>query len=147
MRIDILSLFPDMFQATLGESIVGKAQDNGFLDIKVTDFRDYTDNKHNRVDDTPFGGGAGMLLQAQPIFDAMAAIDEETKDRYPKGRVILMDPAGRRFDQDYAQELSQEEHLFISYLIFIFYNALSLIYVINSSTLAKARQTVVSAAP
>ena len=81
MRIDILSLFPDMFQATLGESIVGKAQDNGFLDIKVTDFRDYTDNKHNRVDDTPFGGGAGMLLQAQPIFDAMAAIDEETKDR------------------------------------------------------------------
>ena len=58
MRIDILSLFPDMFQATLGESIVGKAQDNGFLDIKVTDFRDYTDNKHNRVDDTPFGGGA-----------------------------------------------------------------------------------------
>lgn len=111
MRIDILSLFPDMFQATLGESIVGKAQDNGFLDIKVTDFRDYTDNKHNRVDDTPFGGGAGMLLQAQPIFDAMAAIDEETKDRYPKGRVILMDSAGRRFDQDYAQELSQEEHL------------------------------------
>ena len=111
MRIDILSLFPDMFQATLGESIVGKAQDNGFLDIKVTDFRDYTDNKHNRVDDTPFGGGAGMLLQAQPIFDAMAAIDEETKDRYPKGRVILMDPAGRRFDHDYAQELSQEEHL------------------------------------
>jgi len=111
MRIDILSLFPDMFQATLGESIVGKAQDNGFLDIKVTDFRDYTDNKHNRVDDTPFGGGAGMLLQAQPIFDAMAAIDEETKDRYPKVRVILMDPAGRRFDQDYAQELSQEEHL------------------------------------
>lgn len=111
MRIDILSLFPDMFQATLGESIVGKAQDNGFLDIKVTDFRDYTDNKHNRVDDTPFGGGAGMLLQAQPIFDAMEAIDEETKDRYPKGRVILMDPAGRRLDQDYAQELSQEEHL------------------------------------
>ncbi|MFC2672322.1 MAG: tRNA (guanosine(37)-N1)-methyltransferase TrmD, partial [Limosilactobacillus vaginalis] len=52
MRIDILSLFPDMFQATLGESIVGKAQDNGFLDIKVTDFRDYSENKHNRVDDT-----------------------------------------------------------------------------------------------
>lgn len=111
MRIDILSLFPDMFQATLGESIVGRAQDDGFLDINVTDFRQYTTDKHNHVDDAPFGGGAGMLLQAQPIFDAMAAIDKQTADRYPKGRVILMDPAGRRFDQKYAMELAQEEHL------------------------------------
>ncbi|KRM30020.1 MULTISPECIES: tRNA (guanosine(37)-N1)-methyltransferase TrmD [Limosilactobacillus] len=111
MKIDILSLFPDMFQATLGESIIGKAQESGFLDIKVTDFRDYTTDKHNHVDDAPFGGGAGMLLQPQPIFDAMAAIDKENAGKYPKGRVILMDPAGRRFDQEYAQELSQEEHL------------------------------------
>ncbi|WP_251546319.1 tRNA (guanosine(37)-N1)-methyltransferase TrmD [Limosilactobacillus caecicola] len=111
MRIDILSLFSDMFQATLGESIIGRAQDNGFLDIHVTDFRQYTTDKHNHVDDAPFGGGAGMLLQAQPIYDAMAAIDQEVAGQYPKGRVILMDPAGRRFDQKYAQELSQEEHL------------------------------------
>lgn len=111
MRIDILSLFPDMFQATLGQSIVGRAQEDGFLDIKVTDFRQYTTDKHNHVDDAPFGGGAGMLLQAQPIFDAMSAIDEQTRDTYPKGRVILMDPAGRRFDQAYARELAQEEHL------------------------------------
>ena len=111
MRIDILSLFPDMFKATLGQSIVGRAQEDGFLDIKVTDFRDYTTDKHNHVDDAPFGGGAGMLLQAQPIFDAMAAIEEETKDTYPKGRVILLDPAGRRFDQAYASELAREEHL------------------------------------
>ena len=111
MRIDILSLFPDMFQATLGESIVGRAQESGFLDINVTDFRKYTTDKHNHVDDAPFGGGAGMLLQPQPIFDAMAAIQEETKDTYPKGRVILMDPAGRRFDQVYAQELTMEDHL------------------------------------
>ena len=111
MKIDILSLFPDMFQATLGESIIGKAQESGFLDIKATDFRDYTTDKHNHVDDAPFGGGAGMLLQPQPIFDAMAAIDKENAGKYPKGRVILMDPAGRRFDQEYAQELSQEEHL------------------------------------
>lgn len=111
MRIDILSLFPDMFQATLGESIVGRAQDDGFLDINVTDFRQYTTDKHRHVDDAPFGGGAGMLLQAQPIFDAMAAIDQEVAGKYPKGRVILMDPAGRRFDQKYAQELAQEEHL------------------------------------
>ncbi|MEK1302044.1 tRNA (guanosine(37)-N1)-methyltransferase TrmD [Limosilactobacillus fermentum] len=111
MRIDIFSLFPDMFDATLGQSIVGRAQDDGFVDIKVTDFRQYTTDKHRHVDDAPFGGGAGMLLQAQPIFDAMDAIEQETKDTYPKGRVILMDPAGRRFDQDFAMELAQEEHL------------------------------------
>lgn len=112
MRIDVLSLFPDMFKPTLGQSIVGRAQDDGFLDIHVTDFRHFTTDKHNHVDDAPFGGGAGMLLQAQPIFDAMAAIDEESqKENCPKGRVILMDPAGRKFDQDYAQELAQEEHL------------------------------------
>ena len=111
MRIDILSLFPDMFNATLGQSIVGRAQADGFLDIKATDFRHFTTDKHNHVDDAPFGGGAGMLLQAQPIFDAMAAIEAETKDQYPKGRVILLDPAGRRFDQAYARELAQEEHL------------------------------------
>lgn len=111
MRIDILSLFPDMFDATLGQSIVGRAQDDGFVDIKVTDFRQYTTDKHRHVDDAPFGGGAGMLLQAQPIFDAMDAIEQEIKDTYPKGRVILMDPAGRRFDQDFAMELAQEEHL------------------------------------
>lgn len=63
MRIDILSLFPDMFQATLGESIIGKAQDNGFLDINVTDFRKYTTDKHNHVDDAPFGGGAGCYYK------------------------------------------------------------------------------------
>ena len=111
MRIDILSLFPDMFQATLGESIIGRAQEDGFLDINVTDFRNYTTDKHNHVDDAPFGGGAGMLLQAQPIYDAMDAIDKEIEGKYPRGRVILMDPAGRKFDQKYAQELSQEEHL------------------------------------
>ena len=111
MRIDILSLFPDMFQATLGESIIGRAQEDGFLDINVTVFRNYTTDKHNHVDDAPFGGGAGMLLQAQPIYDAMDAIDKEIEGKYPRGRVILMDPAGRKFDQKYAQELSQEEHL------------------------------------
>ena len=111
MRIDVLSLFPNMFQATMGESIIGKAQGNGFLDLQVTDFRDYTTDKHNHVDDAPFGGGAGMLLQPQPIFDAMDAIEKETAGKYPRGRIILMDPAGRRFDQDYAQELAQEEHL------------------------------------
>ena len=112
MRIDVLSLFPDMFKPTLGQSIVGRAQDDGFLDIHVTDFRHFTTDKHNHVDDAPFGGCAGMLLQAQPIFDAMAAIDEEAqKENYPQGRVLLMDPEGRKFDKGYAQDLGHEEHL------------------------------------
>lgn len=112
MRIDILSLFPDMFKATMGESMIGHAQENGFIDIHVTDFRQYTTDKHNHVDDAPFGGGAGMLLQAQPIFDAMDAVQKEAQaDHCEPGRVILMDPAGRRFDQSYAKELSQEDHL------------------------------------
>lgn len=112
MRIDILSLFPDMFKATMGESMVGHAQENGFININVTDFRQYTTDKHNHVDDAPFGGGAGMLLQAQPIFDAMDAVQKQAKEaHYEPGRVILMDPAGRRFDQAYAKELAQEEHL------------------------------------
>ena len=72
MKIDILSLFPDMFDGPLGDSILGKAKDKGLLDINITKFRDYSTNKHGNVDDYPFGGGAGMLLQAQPIFDALA---------------------------------------------------------------------------
>jgi len=107
MRIDILSLFPNMFQP-LKESILGKAIDKGILDIEITDFRDYTTQKQRHVDDTPYGGGAGMLLQAQPIFDALAATQAKAKS---KGRIILLDPAGRKFDQSVAEELAQEEHL------------------------------------
>ena len=111
MRIDILSLFPNMFAAPLGDSIVGRAQEDGLVDLHVTDFRQFTTDKHRHVDDAPFGGGAGMLLQAQPIFDAMDHIKKEIDGQLPRGRVILMDPAGRKFDQDYAQELAEEEHL------------------------------------
>ncbi|ETA73370.1 tRNA (guanosine(37)-N1)-methyltransferase TrmD [Ligilactobacillus equi] len=107
MRIDILSLFPNMFQP-LRESIVGKAEEKGLLDIEVTDFRDYTTQKQNHVDDAPYGGGAGMLLQAQPIFDALAATQAKAQT---KGRVILLDPAGKKFDQSVAEDLAKEEHL------------------------------------
>ncbi|KRL77070.1 tRNA (guanosine(37)-N1)-methyltransferase TrmD [Ligilactobacillus equi] len=107
MRIDILSLFPNMFQP-LRESIVGKAEEKGLLDIEVTDFRDYTTQKQNHVDDAPYGGGAGMLLQAQPIFDALAATQAKAQT---KGRVILLDPAGKKFDQSVAEDLANEEHL------------------------------------
>lgn len=107
MRIDILSLFPNMFQP-LRESIVGKAEEKGLLDIEVTDFRDYTTQKQNHVDDAPYGGGAGMLLQAQPIFDALAATQAKAQT---KGRIILLDPAGKKFDQSVAEDLAREEHL------------------------------------
>ncbi|MCR1900593.1 tRNA (guanosine(37)-N1)-methyltransferase TrmD [Ligilactobacillus apodemi] len=108
MKIDILSLFPDMFTGPLTQSIVGKAIDKGLLDVEVTDFRAYTTNKQRHVDDTPYGGGAGMLLQAQPIYDALDAIEAKNNGL---GKVILLDPAGRKFDQRVAEELANEEHL------------------------------------
>lgn len=107
MRIDVLSLFPDMF-APMHQSIVGKAIEKGALDFSVTDFRQYTNNKHNNVDDYPFGGGAGMLLMAQPVFDAMDHIEQTTGDR---GHVVLLDPAGRQFNHEVAQELADYDHL------------------------------------
>ena len=108
MKIDILSLFPEMFKGPLTQSIVGKAIEKQLLDVEVTDFRDYTTNKQRHVDDTPYGGGAGMLLQAQPIYDPLDAIAAKN-DRL--GKVILLDPVGRKFDQKVAEELSQEKHL------------------------------------
>jgi len=112
MRIDVLSLFPDMFSGPMHDSIVGKAIENGHLTMPVTNFRDYSTNKHGNVDDYPFGGGAGMLLQPQPIFDAVKATQEQAAtEGLPKGRVILMDPAGVTFNQHVAEEFAHEEHL------------------------------------
>ncbi|MCT6822335.1 MAG: tRNA (guanosine(37)-N1)-methyltransferase TrmD [Apilactobacillus sp.] len=112
MKIDVLSLFPDMFEGPLGDSILGKAKDKGALDIEITNFRDYSTNKHGNVDDYPFGGGAGMLLQAQPIFDALGATQNKAQESgLSKGRIILLDPAGKKFDQNEAEELAKEDHL------------------------------------
>ncbi|MEK4948267.1 tRNA (guanosine(37)-N1)-methyltransferase TrmD [Carnobacterium sp. FSL W8-0810] len=109
MKIDVLTLFPRMFQGPLTESIIGKAIDRDLLKVDVVNFRDYTDNKHLNVDDYPYGGGAGMLLKAQPIFDAIDAINEKAPET--KKRVILLDPAGIPFTQSVAEELAEEEHL------------------------------------
>lgn len=109
MRIDVLTLFPGMFAGPMGESIIGKAREKDLLEMNVSNFRDYSDNKHHTVDDYPYGGGAGMLLKAQPIFDNLAAIEQATPTT--KKRVILLDPAGKKFDQRMAEEFSQEEHL------------------------------------
>lgn len=109
MRMDVLTLFPGMFTGPMTESIIGKAIERGIVQIEATNFREYATDKHKTVDDYPFGGGAGMLLKAQPIVDAVADI----KEKYPetKKRVILMDPAGKKYDQALAEELAQEEHL------------------------------------
>ena len=103
MKIDILTLFPEMF-APLEYSIVGKAKEKGLLDINYHNFRDHAE-KARHVDDEPYGGGQGMLLRTQPIFDTIDKIDAK------KPRVILLDPAGRTFDQSYAEELAQEDEL------------------------------------
>ena len=103
MKIDILTLFPEMF-APLEHSIVGKAKEKGLLDIRYHNFRENAE-KARHVDDEPYGGGQGMLLRAQPIFDTIEKIDAK------RPRVILLDPAGRRFDQAFAEELAREEEL------------------------------------
>ncbi|MBM7692291.1 tRNA (guanine37-N1)-methyltransferase [Peribacillus deserti] len=108
MRIDVLSLFPEMFEGVLGSSILKKAAEKEAVSYKVTNFRDYADNKHHTVDDYPYGGGAGMVLKPQPIFDAVTAMKESTGS---KPRVILMCPQGEKYTQYKAEELSKEEHL------------------------------------
>ncbi|MGX7184425.1 tRNA (guanosine(37)-N1)-methyltransferase TrmD [Enterococcus pallens] len=109
MRIDILTLFPRMFEGPLGESIIGKAVEKDLLEINVHNFRDYSANKHQQVDDYPYGGGAGMLLKVQPIYDNLKAIEEATGNQTK--RVILLDPAGKPFNQKMAEEFANEEQL------------------------------------
>lgn len=107
MKIDILTLFPEMF-APLKTSIIGRAVESGKIDINVVDIRDYTLDKHNKCDDTPFGGGAGMVMMAQPIASAIEAVDPEHK-----ARRIFMSPRGRTFNQKTVLEYGKEEHLLL----------------------------------
>ncbi|ANZ58204.1 tRNA (guanosine(37)-N1)-methyltransferase TrmD [Fructilactobacillus lindneri] len=112
MQIDILSLFPDILKGPLNASIIGKAINRNLLNIDITNFRDYSTNKHHNVDDMPYGGGAGMLLQPQPIIDAFDHTQQVAKENdISTGRVILTDPAGKKFDENVAAELAKEEHL------------------------------------
>ncbi|WP_078380918.1 tRNA (guanosine(37)-N1)-methyltransferase TrmD [Sutcliffiella halmapala] len=109
MKIDILSIFPEMFKGVLESSILRKASEKGAVEYRVTDFREFASNKHKTVDDYPYGGGAGMVLKAQPIFDAVESLTAANQAIKP--RVILMCPQGERFTQKKAEELAQEEHL------------------------------------
>lgn len=109
MRIDVLTLFPKMFEGPMTESILGKAIEKGLLDVQVTNFRDFSLNKHQQVDDYPYGGGAGMLLKVQPIADALTSIKASEPNK--KQRIILLDPAGKQFNQSMAEDFATEEHL------------------------------------
>ena len=107
MRIDVLTLFPAMFAGPLDESIVKRARDTGKLELRLNNLRDYTHDRHRTVDDRPFGGGPGMLLKVEPIFEAVEQLRQE------RTRVILLSPAGRVFNQKIARELAGHEHLLI----------------------------------
>lgn len=112
MRIDIATLFPDMCEAVLGESIVGRGRKAGYIEINCHNIRDYTLNKHNRVDDKAYGGGTGMLMQAQPIYDCVMAIESELPPE-AKPRLIYMSPQGKTLTQELVKELAAEENLII----------------------------------
>ncbi len=105
MKIDILTLFPNMFNGFKDESIIKRAIDDEKVTINTINFRDFATNKHKKVDDTPYGGGAGMVLMCQPIFDAVESVKQKNS------KVILLSPQGNTFNQQKAYELSKEEHL------------------------------------
>ncbi len=107
MKVHVLSLFPEMFEGVFNTSILKKAQDKEVVSLEVTDFRSFSGNKHSQVDDYPYGGGAGMVLKPEPLFQAVEAITETAK----KPRIILMCPQGERFTQSKAEELALEEEL------------------------------------
>ncbi len=109
MKIELLTIFPEMFDSFLNASIIGRAREAGLLDIHATDIRPYSQNKHKNTDDYPFGGGAGMLMLAQPIVDAMKDV---TRPPF-QGKRIYMSPRGVPLTQALAQQLSQEERLVI----------------------------------
>src|SRR5438552_9625709 len=117
MKIDILTLFPEICRAPLSESIMKRAQENGIIDLRIHNLRDWTKDKHHIVDDAPFGGGQGMVMKPEPIFAAVeelrGQIGEKSKIENRKSKIILMSPAGHRFDQQMAAQLSQESHLII----------------------------------
>jgi tRNA (guanine37-N1)-methyltransferase len=107
MKIDIVTLFPEICRAPLDESIMKRAQKNGIIDLHIHNLRDWTTDKHHVADDAPFGGGQGMVMKPEPIFAAVEELRNQTS------KVVLMSPAGYRFDQQMAAQLSGESHLII----------------------------------
>ena len=121
MKIDILTLFPEICRAPLGESMMKRAQENKIVDLRIHNLRDWTTDKHHIVDDAPFGGGQGMVMKPEPIFAAVEELKQKTLNAQrptlnaavQTAKVILMSPAGKRLDQELAAGLSREAHLII----------------------------------
>ena len=107
MKIDILTLFPNMFDSFFKESIIKRAIEANKVEINLVDFREFSKDPHKKVDDTPYGGGAGMVLTCQPIFDCVESL------RTPESKVILLTPSGKLYKQEMAYDLSKESHLII----------------------------------
>ncbi|HYR22253.1 MAG TPA: tRNA (guanosine(37)-N1)-methyltransferase TrmD, partial [Chthoniobacterales bacterium] len=112
MRIDILTLFPEICRAPLSESMMKRAQENKIVDLRIHNLRDWTTDKHHIVDDAPFGGGQGMVMKPEPIFAAVEEL-QQSAIKNQKSKIILMSPGGRRLDQKLATELSKESHLIV----------------------------------
>ena len=108
MRFDVLTLFPQMFEAVLGDSIIGRARENNILEMNFIDIRDFSTNKHRKVDDYPYSGGGGMLMNAQPVYDAYMSVAEELDY---KPFTIYMSPQGKVFNQGIAIDLANYEHI------------------------------------
>ncbi|MCI5771651.1 MAG: tRNA (guanosine(37)-N1)-methyltransferase TrmD [Clostridiales bacterium] len=108
MNISILTTFPEMFDSVLNASVLGRARQNGLIDVQAVDIRPFSASKHKNTDDYPFGGGAGMLMMAQPIADCIRAVQAQKK-----GTVIYMSPRGEKLTQRLAERLAQEEHLIL----------------------------------
>ena len=115
MRFDVMTLFPEMIINGLGTSITGRAMEKGILNIRAWNIRDYAFNKYNSVDDYPYGGGAGMLMQAEPVYQTYRAIceDSQLSDTKQRPRVIYLSPQGQTFHQQMAEDLAKEEHLIL----------------------------------
>jgi tRNA (guanine37-N1)-methyltransferase len=121
VRIDILTLFPEICRAPLSESMMKRAQENKIVDLRIHNLRDWATDKHHIVDDAPFGGGQGMVMKPEPIFAAVEELKKKTSNaqrptlnaELQKPKVILMSPAGRRLDQQLAANLSKEQHLIV----------------------------------
>jgi len=110
VKIDVLTLFTEMFESPFSYSLINKAREKGLLHLNFINIRDFTEDKHKTADDTPYGGGPGMVMKPDPIFKAIKKATDGSPD---KKRVILMCPTGKKFDQNLAKELSKEEHIII----------------------------------
>ena len=111
MNFHVMTLFPEMIERAMGESITGRAIKAGHISVNEVNIRDYANNKHNRVDDYPYGGGAGMVMQAEPVYQCYESICRSIGNSRP--RVVFMTPQGRTFNQQMAEELSREEDLIL----------------------------------